>query len=60
MALSADGRVYNYFTAICGGSEAGSGLGLIDFVHHSTPGLRVKKKQEEKERNGTVIWSRAF
>ena len=27
-------------------SEAGSYLRLIDFVYHSTPGLRVKKKKK--------------
>ena len=30
-----------------GGSEAGSYLRLIDFVYHSTLGLRVIKKREE-------------
>jgi len=30
-----------YFTEMCGGSEAGSYLRLIDFVNHSTLGLRV-------------------
>ena len=29
------------FTEICSGSEAGSYLRLIDFVYHSTLGLRV-------------------
>ena len=31
----------NYFTEMCSGSEAGSYLRLIDFVYHSTLGLRV-------------------
>ena len=31
------------------GSEAGSYLRLIDFVYHSTLGLRVIKKKEEEE-----------
>jgi len=33
---------------MCSGSEAGSYLTLIDFVYHSTLGLRVieKKKKE--------------
>ena len=30
---------------MCSGSEAGSYLRLIDFVHHSTLGLRVIKKK---------------
>ena len=40
----------NYFTAMCSGSEAGSYLRLIDFVYHSTLGLRVKKKKRGSER----------
>jgi len=32
---------------MCSGSEAGSYLRLIDFVYHSTLGLRVIKKREE-------------
>jgi len=35
----------NYFTEMCSGSEAGSYLRLIDFVYHSTLGLRVIKKK---------------
>ena len=31
---------------LCSGSEAGSYLRLIDFVYHSTLGLRVIKKKE--------------
>ena len=38
----------NNFTEICSGSEAGSYLRLIDFVYHSTLGLRVKKKQQKR------------
>ena len=34
----------NYFTEMCSGSEAGSYSRLIDFVYHSTLGLRVIKK----------------
>ena len=34
-----------YFTEMCSGSEAGSYLRLIDFVYHSTLGLRVAKKK---------------
>ena len=36
-----------HFTEMCSGSEAGSYLRLIDFVYHSTLGLRVIKKKEE-------------
>ena len=35
----------NSFTEMCTGSEAGSYLRLIDFVYHSTLGLRVIKKK---------------
>ena len=31
----------NYFTEMCSGSEAGSYLRLIDFVYHSTLGVRL-------------------
>ena len=31
---------------MCSGSEAGSYLKLVDFVHHSTLGLRVIKKKK--------------
>ena len=34
-----------HFTEMCSGSEAGSYFRLIDFVYHSTPGLRVIKKK---------------
>ena len=37
---------HNYFTEMCSGSEAGSYLRLIDFVYHSTLGLRVIKKKK--------------
>jgi len=41
----------NYFTEMCSGSEAGSYLRLIDFVYHSTLGLRViKKKKKMREK----------
>ena len=36
-----------YFTEMCSSSEAGSYLRLIDFVDHSTLGLRVIKKKKE-------------
>ena len=44
----------NYFTEMCGGSEAGSYLRLIDFLYLSTPGLRVIKK---KRRMSQVSWA---
>ena len=37
----------NYFTEMCSGSEAGSYLRRIDFVYHSTLGVRVIKKRRE-------------
>ena len=37
----------HYFTEMCSGSEAGSYLRLIDFVYHSTLGLRVIKKKKK-------------
>ena len=37
----------NYFTEMCSGSEAGSYLRPIDFVYHSTLGLRVIKKKKD-------------
>ena len=36
----------NFFTEMCSGSEAGSYLRRIDFVYHSTLGLRVIKKKQ--------------
>ena len=39
---------WNYSTEMCSGSEAGSYLRLIDFVYHSTLGLRVIKKKKTK------------
>jgi len=43
--LSLADREGNYFTEMCSGSEAGSYFRLIDFVYHSTLGLRVIKKK---------------
>jgi len=37
----------NYFTELCCGSVAGSYLRLIDFVYHSTLGLRAIKKKKD-------------
>ena len=39
----------NYFTEMCSGSEAGSYSRLIDFVYHSTLGLRVITKKKTKD-----------
>ena len=41
------------FTEMCSGSEAGSYLRLINFVYHSTLGLRVTKKKK----GGTAVRS---
>ena len=35
------------FTEMCSGSEAGTYLRLIDFVYHSTLGLRVIRKKKD-------------
>ena len=40
----------NYFTEMCSGSEAGSCLRPIDFVYHSTLGLRVIQKKKARKR----------
>ena len=37
---------------MCSGSEAGSYLRRIDFVYHSTLGLRVIKKKKKKKKEG--------
>jgi len=42
---------------MCSGSEAGSYVRLIDFVYHSTLGLRVIKKKKEEE-DGPKAWLR--
>jgi len=39
----------NYFTEMCSASEAGSYLRLIDFVYHSTLGVRVIKKKKKSD-----------
>ena len=39
----------NYCTEMCSGSEAGSYVRLIDFVHLATLGLRVIKKKKKKK-----------
>jgi len=46
----------NYFTEMCSGSEAGSYLRRIDFVHHSTLGLSVITK---KRRGPNLVGSKA-
>ena len=52
------GSAGNYFTEICSGSETSSYLRLIDFVHHSTLGLRVIKKKASGLKEGKVGGSR--
>ena len=44
----------NYFTEMCSGSEAGSYFRLIDFLYHSTLGLRVIKKKQKYEKEGPI------
>ena len=46
-------------TEMCSGSEAGSYLRLIDFVYHSTLGLRVMKKKR-RGRTGRCSCCSAF
>jgi len=48
----------NYFTEMCSGSEEGSYLKLIDFVYHSTLGLRVIKKKRRHQRKGKLLGMR--
>jgi len=38
---------------MCSGSEAGSYLRLINFVYHSTLGLRVIKKKKKRNTSGS-------
>ena len=45
----------DYFTEMCSGSEAGSYLRLIDFVYHSTLGLRVIKKKRDAGRRELLL-----
>ena len=45
----------NYFTEMYSGSEAGSYLRLVDFVYHSTLGLRVRKKEEKVDGFAIVL-----
>ena len=49
----------NYLTEMCSGSEAGSYLRLIDFLYHSTLGLRVIKKTKKVQcsRFGLQRWA---
>ena len=49
-----------YFREMCSGSEAGSYLRLIDFVYHSTLGLRVIKKNTKKKDAGVRLWGSEF
>ena len=45
----------NYFTEMCSGPEADSYLRRIDFVYHSTLGLRVIMKKTASERRGNIL-----
>ena len=45
----------NYSTEMCSGSEEGSYLRLIDFVYHSTLGLRVIKKKKKSHARGDEL-----
>jgi len=46
---------------MCSGSEAGSYLRPIDFVYHSTLGLRViKKKKKDLSWSHPFLWLRKF
>ena len=47
----------NYFTEMCSGSEAGSYLRLIDFLYHSTLGLRVIKKRKKNSLVHVSVWT---
>jgi len=40
---------------MCSGSEAGSYFRLIDFVYHSTLGLRVIKKKKKKKNREDLV-----
>jgi len=45
---------------MCSGSEAGSYLRLIDFVYHSTLGLRIiKKMKKDAVREDAPGWRRS-
>ena len=48
-----------YLTEMCSGSEAGSYLRLIDFVYHSTLGLRVIKKKRSPGSRGDCAQGQA-
>ena len=43
---------------MCSDSETGAYLRLIDFVYHSTLGLRVMKKKKKKSEllRATLVW----
>ena len=41
------GLQFENFTKMCSGSEAGSYLRLIDFLYHSTLGLRITEKKKK-------------
>jgi len=53
--LRGEGRVKKVDAEMCSGSEAGSYLRPMDFVYHSTLGLRViKKKKAEAPWRGDI------
>jgi len=45
---SGRGAMAKYFTEVCSGSEAGSYLRPLDFVQHSSLGLRVITKRRRR------------
>ena len=55
LLASGDQFENNYLTEVCSGSEAGSYLRLIDFVYHSTLGLRVIKKKKKRKALGREV-----
>jgi len=58
--LSSEYGTCNYFTEMCSGSEAGSYLRLVDFLCHSTLGLRVLKKKEKIQNSQGLILALAL
>jgi len=50
----------NCFTEMCSGSEEGSYLRLINFVYHSTLGVRVIKKKKQVQGSGFRVQDSGF
>ena len=44
---------------MCSGCEAGSYVRLIDFVYHSTPGLRVIKEKKKRRKQPRLFITNA-